>query len=562
MNYGITFIVEGELQYVTAVQTNTGLYDFEYTILPYIEPSYQLPNTRYSPNRVSINHPGVFTVSYKEETILKNIICQWKCYKNLEYDGSIETNEDFKNVIKDATPIFSGFDKELNFIKFTDDSSSTNNPEAYDFTIKDGDELYIYANGVEDTGIILNNSSLTIGFDQITTITATTAISRDATKIEWTSLDSSVVEIVDVSSTKTTSTVTIKGKMAGKAKVKAFIDDDCYAFCEVTVTKGLPIIQNISTRKVSIDTLEVKFQVLNLNASERNMCQIVSSDGSKIYRTETIILGENFCECSVTVTDLNQYMGYQAKIKITTSENGIVISDTFILSLIPVVIDSITYTEQKNYNANIKLTFMNLHIGSKYYLCAVDSSDSIQRFAPFEANSTSETVSCVINFNGVGTYSRKFWLILYEPGTGYDNNVMFQSSFFQFKITGKVSTPDPWEWKQEYELSDGKKGTICSTAYIPVSDGVLHPVTALEWNDFISKVNEVRDWAKDNGKTVSGSNLSTVSVDGDFATAYKAAVTAIQNISGYKGSLPTTYPVILNAQLFIDLADALNAFLE
>ena len=103
-----------------------------------------------------------------------------------------------------------------------------------------------------------------------------------------------------------------------------------------------------------------------------------------------------------------------------------------------------------------------------------------------------------------------------------------------------------WQWTQQYNLSTGGTGTICATAYIPVEDGALRPVTATEWNDFIERVNEV-----------TGSSLTTVSRDSDFATAYKAAVTAIRNKNN-SAKLPTTYPVVLNAQLFIDLADALN----
>ena len=103
-----------------------------------------------------------------------------------------------------------------------------------------------------------------------------------------------------------------------------------------------------------------------------------------------------------------------------------------------------------------------------------------------------------------------------------------------------------WEWTQIYDLSTGGTGTICANAYIPVEDGALRPVTATEWNNFVAKVNEV-----------TGSSLTTVSRGGDFVTAYKAVVTAIKN-TGYGTSLPTTYPVVLNAQLFIDLANALN----
>jgi hypothetical protein len=160
--------------------------------------------------------------------------------------------------------------------------------------------------------------------------------------------------------------------------------------------------------------------------------------------------------------------------------------------------------------------------------------------------------------NGAGTYSRTVEIVTIYNGKEYygidsDGNI---NNTRTHSWTIDTTKPTSWQWSQ----------TISSTAYIPMVNGKLCPFTADEWNNFVDKVNEIRTWASSVGLTVSGNKLSHVqSGVTDFAVAYKNAVTAIKNISGYGGLLPTTFPVTLRASLFVgngSLQQQLNAVLD
>ena len=91
----------------------------------------------------------------------------------------------------------------------------------------------------------------------------------------------------------------------------------------------------------------------------------------------------------------------------------------------------------------------------------------------------------------------------------------------------------------------------------------FHPVTADEWNNFITRVNQIRMYASFIGIGVSGDDLTAVSPGEDFKDAYNLAVITIQNISGYGTYLlQISAETELTSSLFIKIADELNAVLN
>lgn len=106
--------------------------------------------------------------------------------------------------------------------------------------------------------------------------------------------------------------------------------------------------------------------------------------------------------------------------------------------------------------------------------------------------------------------------------------------------------PYDWSWYTD----------IRSTSYIPVDKYGFHPVTATEWNDFTSRINEFRLYAG-----FSTYSFTTVSQHQQFTPAiYNQAVKAIKGITGYGAYLSEiSSDTVLCASIFTSLASELNA---
>jgi hypothetical protein len=165
----------------------------------------------------------------------------------------------------------------------------------------------------------------------------------------------------------------------------------------------------------------------------------------------------------------------------------------------------------------------------------------------------------------------KYYIILDSSrraaGYGEVYSVNDEGKQFELKVYIDVFNIDnllPWEWTQEYNLEGGGTGTICPEAYIPMDEMGFHPITAVEWNNFTNKIEEVRAclggqpfgftevFGASNGYA-NNPSLFTVRIYNEAAEAIKVLGGDIEPIENGQE---------LNAQIFIDLQEQLNAVID
>lgn len=98
----------------------------------------------------------------------------------------------------------------------------------------------------------------------------------------------------------------------------------------------------------------------------------------------------------------------------------------------------------------------------------------------------------------------------------YNNSSKFTS---EASYTIEITRPDKWYWSSG--IATGQSLTVNSYG--------IHPLTATEWNNFTSRINEFREYAG-----YSAYSFTTVSKNQEFTPAiYNEAVAAIKGVSGY-----------------------------
>lgn len=98
----------------------------------------------------------------------------------------------------------------------------------------------------------------------------------------------------------------------------------------------------------------------------------------------------------------------------------------------------------------------------------------------------------------------------------YNNSSKFTN---EIRHTIEITKPSEWVWSSG--IAVGKQLTVDANG--------IHPVTAVEWNNFTKRINEFRQY-----KGYSNYNFTTVSKNQKFTPAiYNEAVAAIKGVTGY-----------------------------
>lgn len=176
----------------------------------------------------------------------------------------------------------------------------------------------------------------------------------------------------------------------------------------------------------------------------------------------------------------------------------------------------------------------------------------------------SSTSSGSINF---GEIERGYYIIEAYT-TNFNNEKCIDANGQAYTVILNVALdvrPLSWNWTQLYELRGGGRGTIRSTAYVPIDGKGIYPCTAEEWRKFAMKINEVRIYARSqNPGSVGGGdiNLSLIKTGEYFRRFYNEAYTAIYQILNnrpYDEPIPIIQEnTVLNSGLFTSIQNMLN----
>lgn len=151
------------------------------------------------------------------------------------------------------------------------------------------------------------------------------------------------------------------------------------------------------------------------------------------------------------------------------------------------------------------------------------------------------------------------WVSAYDTGVSGRTNLVITPP-----LNEDDDVPDFWDWTQQYELSTGGTGTICADAYVPVNTTGFHPIKATEWNNFTSRIEEVRAYlgyqTKIGFTEVQGESNGYSSPTEFTAKIYNEAAKAIKTLGGNISTIASGQE--LNAQIFLDLQDQLNAVIS
>lgn len=157
----------------------------------------------------------------------------------------------------------------------------------------------------------------------------------------------------------------------------------------------------------------------------------------------------------------------------------------------------------------------------------------------------SYTISCIEELD----------LVVPEYTNGNEHYKLVNSSRYDGAvITITTSKPLPWEW------TSSMKGQLTVDA-----NKEVHPVTAVEWNEFTARINAMREYrgvSAYNFTVVSGASSGSPNNRTEFTPGiYNEAVYAIQGIGDGAGGLLNTISntTQLSASLFIILQEELNA---